>query len=549
MSTFVDSNIKAVPKLDPTKHVNYVQGMILGVDDFTQEFAYLSGRDQWMARDLLGYGTVCGLRVTVNQDEVRNEIKGPWVHVTAGTAVNPKGQMIRVTSEQCASLKTWFENKENKARIAEKLKETSPPDDHLSLYVVLCYRECPTDNVPIPGEPCRSEQDLMEPSRLQDDFILELRFDAPEQTEEDAIRDFISWLKSSIEIIDEHASPPNGTDIKKFEEAIRKAAYLETSPPSSPPDFMYDSPPFHFAIHADAVCEYLRVAFRIWVTELRPKWRNKVPPVKNCKGNGNGGSDSREPEPADCVLLAELDVPLMADPEADFKIAGPITCNEKKRPYLVHLRMLQEMLMCGRSYSTGIYCETSPPGLIGPQGPAGPIGDTGPQGPQGPQGPGGAPGKDGQPGPQGPAGPTGPQGPQGDSFIVAAGCFMPDGSSTPLPYFSFNLTATQFVTQEFLYLLTFKGDKKLYPPYVVKGTCLSTINNKVPQFFEVIIIDKDIGKVIEEENVARKKKRLEQIDLKEGIVVRVAPTNNEIGGAGFMVEVSAFGKVGLRKPL
>ena len=49
---------------DPTKHVNYVKGMVLGVDDFTQEFEYLSGRDQWLARDLIGYGTVAGLKVS-----------------------------------------------------------------------------------------------------------------------------------------------------------------------------------------------------------------------------------------------------------------------------------------------------------------------------------------------------------------------------------------------------------------------------------------------------------------------------------------------------
>ena len=39
-----------VAEPNPTKHVNYVQGMVLGVADFTQAHAYLSGRDQWMIR-------------------------------------------------------------------------------------------------------------------------------------------------------------------------------------------------------------------------------------------------------------------------------------------------------------------------------------------------------------------------------------------------------------------------------------------------------------------------------------------------------------------
>ena len=51
---------------DPTKHVDYQLGMVLGVDDFEQEFTYSSGRDKRIVRDLVGYGVVSGLRVTVD---------------------------------------------------------------------------------------------------------------------------------------------------------------------------------------------------------------------------------------------------------------------------------------------------------------------------------------------------------------------------------------------------------------------------------------------------------------------------------------------------
>ena len=85
--------------LDPFKHVKYNLGMVLGVDDFDQEFAYLAGHDQWLARDLIGYGTVCGLNVSIETDA--NE---PRVNVGAGVALNPRGQMIRVTPAQCAYL-------------------------------------------------------------------------------------------------------------------------------------------------------------------------------------------------------------------------------------------------------------------------------------------------------------------------------------------------------------------------------------------------------------------------------------------------------------
>src|SRR5260370_41137153 len=80
---------------DPSKHVNYTLGMLLGVDDFNQEFAYLAGRDQWMARDLDGYGTLCGLKVSLD-----STAKGPRLSVSCGPAVTPRGQWIRLPPAQ-----------------------------------------------------------------------------------------------------------------------------------------------------------------------------------------------------------------------------------------------------------------------------------------------------------------------------------------------------------------------------------------------------------------------------------------------------------------
>src|SRR5262245_2424804 len=130
---------------DPSKHVNYNLGMVLGVDDFTQEFAYLSERNQRLARDLLGYGTVWGLRVFT---EI--ESRGPRVVVENGVAVSPRGQLIHVPSAQCAYLNDWLNSERTRVELANRLG--SPPSDSVTIYVALCYRECPTDKAPIPGE-------------------------------------------------------------------------------------------------------------------------------------------------------------------------------------------------------------------------------------------------------------------------------------------------------------------------------------------------------------------------------------------------------------
>jgi hypothetical protein len=153
---------------DPTKHVNYTLGMILGADDFDQEFAWLSGRDHWALRDAIGYGTLNGLQV---QAKLPPEVPEPEVRVSCGTAITPRGDLVRVPAAQCARLDPWLQ------RHADEVGAwlASPPEDTLPVYVVLCYDDCLTDARPIPGEPCRDEKDMMAASRVADSFRLELR--------------------------------------------------------------------------------------------------------------------------------------------------------------------------------------------------------------------------------------------------------------------------------------------------------------------------------------------------------------------------------------
>ena len=189
---------------DPSKHVNYTLGMLLGVDDFKQEFAYLSGRDQWMARDLIGYGTISGLKVSF---EVA--AKGPRISVSCGDALSPRGQMIRVCPSQCAYLNDWLIANQKDVQALG----SSPPGSMVKLWLTLCYRDCDVDPVPIAGEPCRSAADLMAPSRQVDDFRLELRLQPPAQLEEDAIRDFDAWL-DQIQITDTQETSPQSSSSK-----------------------------------------------------------------------------------------------------------------------------------------------------------------------------------------------------------------------------------------------------------------------------------------------------------------------------------------------
>lgn len=320
---------------DPFRHVNYTLGMVLGVGDFDQEFAYLAGRVGWLARALLGYGTVCGLKVSTDVDAA----KGPRVVVAPGTAVGPDGGLVRVKSAQCAALNAWLARPENAAGLAARLIG-SPPHSVLPLYVVLSYRACPSDPVPIAGEPCRSADQAMAPSRLVDDYTLDLRTDPPAQPEEDALRDFVDWL-SGVRFSE---GPGPFSTVGDFLNDLRAAAHLTgsppgpPSPPGSPPDFLYGSPPAGLVLDASQAPVLLRAALRVWVTELRPLWLAR------------GQTAAGDPPADNALLLARLDVPVVdVTLTGQWKVddASPVIVSEDRRPCLAPLRLLQEAALRG----------------------------------------------------------------------------------------------------------------------------------------------------------------------------------------------------------
>jgi len=330
---------------NPALHVNYAKGMVLGVDDFTQEFTYLANRDQWALKEALGYGTSSGLAVTVDEDGEN----GGRVKVAKGAAVTPSGKLVCVPVDQCALLNKWLEKPDNGKEVDKLINSSpllsplaSPPaGGMLSLYLVLCYADCKTSPVPIPGDPCRSEDQLMADSRIADDFHLALRTVAPGQREEGAVRDFVDWLKQ-VAVVD--ASPPPAADEKAWVDALGVAAkpWLDAAKASPPPatlpkltDFMFGSPPSTLSIASTDLAAFLRVAFRFWVTDLRPQWMGRM-----C--GAMAGADD------DCVLLARLEMPvILAGSPGVWQVAGGkevVLIDESSRPYLMSMRLLQEWL-------------------------------------------------------------------------------------------------------------------------------------------------------------------------------------------------------------
>jgi hypothetical protein len=334
MSTFAPPAGPQVAPPDPTKHVNYSLGMVLGVDDFTQQSAFHWGYDQRIVRNLIGYGVIAGLRVSVDVDIAR----GPRVQVAPGEAVTPSGKLLCVSPTQCAYLNDWLQANRNDVDALG----SSPPST-ISLAVVACYRECETDDVPIPGEPCRTDDELMAASRLAEGFALELRLAPVAQLEEDAVRDFVAWVRSLP------VTNGPGSGIDAFLAALRGAADLEGSPPASPPaliDFLLASPPTGLEIPRAEAGAYYDALLRFWVEELRPRLRSASGAECGCGGGGVGELD---PD-ADCITLAELEVPIDLDGVSGQLLVADtpdVTVDDTRRPTLLHLRMLQELLLEG----------------------------------------------------------------------------------------------------------------------------------------------------------------------------------------------------------
>ena len=82
-----NTTVAGTAAVDTGKRVNYVKGMLLGVDDFVQEQAWGMARRHELAREVLGYGTVRGLAVSIDPGV-------PQVRVSPGMA-RPKCRRVQ----------------------------------------------------------------------------------------------------------------------------------------------------------------------------------------------------------------------------------------------------------------------------------------------------------------------------------------------------------------------------------------------------------------------------------------------------------------------
>lgn len=309
------------PVIDPYKRVKFSLGMVLGADDFDQLQGYALERRKLHTRLYHGYGTLCGLAVTFEGTEVR---------VASGVAANPAGQELRVCPDQFGDLARWLALDATQAALRETLGSPPGSEFDVPVHVILCPLECETDDVPVPGDPCRDAEDSLAPSRIAESTEIRFALEAPDQSEEDRVRRFGAFL-AALRVTDE----ATGLTLDQLKEILD--AFMETpaegEAPASPPEG-----PFLLAEEGSE--EILRALFRYWVEVIRPAIMSK----EDCQCGSQ----------VDCVLLSTLSLRIREGVDG-LELVSILGSDESRRPILLHTRLLQEMLggMQGPSGSSG----------------------------------------------------------------------------------------------------------------------------------------------------------------------------------------------------
>lgn len=312
--------------LSPDVRVNYLFGLVLGVDELNQEDLYLRERDDRLARVGHGVGTATGLHVTTARP-----ITAPTdveVRIEPGVCFDQFGRAVVLRSAQCARIGAWLAAAELESTATQQpspLQAHLRPSGDLTLAVVASYAECPDGLVPLPGTPCGTEDDVTAPSRIRDSWNLELRWQPPSMAQWDGVR-ALADLLLPVELID-------GSPLTSDEDAL--AAHVRSlaagaPPPSSP------LPPVPVLPRASARAALDRL-LTIWITEVRPTLQ----------------PDLVAPTGDPAVLLSTITV-VPADP---FDAATPAIVSfdepdDDGRPYLAPTQLIQELVQMGAGVTT-----------------------------------------------------------------------------------------------------------------------------------------------------------------------------------------------------
>lgn len=146
--------------------LRYSYGQRLTAVDLLDEQSYLIGKDRFVARHVLGAGILCGLRAVRGDGPPE---RTPTIRVSRGAALDLCGRAVVVEHDQCLDVAAWY------ARRREDLDWEGPGT--YPAWVGLRYRECPSDPVRVPRDPCGCDGEGCAYTRVHESFELALHAD------------------------------------------------------------------------------------------------------------------------------------------------------------------------------------------------------------------------------------------------------------------------------------------------------------------------------------------------------------------------------------
>lgn len=164
----------------PNQRVSYRNGILLDASDFRQEQSYHRSRLATALARIHGLGTIAGLRVrresggAIADAATGDRDPEEKLIVERGLALDRKGRLIEVSTEQSLRLNRWFRYQISQTAAALMPYTDGAGQRYLVGDLFLHYNEHDQGLRPGFPEPAADATDAVVPARTNDSFILRL---------------------------------------------------------------------------------------------------------------------------------------------------------------------------------------------------------------------------------------------------------------------------------------------------------------------------------------------------------------------------------------
>jgi hypothetical protein len=152
-------------EFEPFVRNNYFTGKLMGAADFIADQSYHAEKLRHHNARLHGSGVVCGLGVHQHPNE---DCRPRYVVIEPGSALDCCGHEILVTDEEILDV----------AHHPSVVDRANDGRLH-TLQVVACYRECPTEEVPVLYDDCGCDDTQCAANRILESYAFDILVDPP----------------------------------------------------------------------------------------------------------------------------------------------------------------------------------------------------------------------------------------------------------------------------------------------------------------------------------------------------------------------------------